>query len=198
MAKKKSGKNKSQRIPSKSEDKKASDKGKLTIRQSRFARVLTERTNQTLGEAAVLAGYSQKNAGQSGHQALEAIKAKSPEIMARLGLNLETIIENHLKPLLHAKETKVFAHEGKITDYADLEDNTTRRYATHTALELLGAFPSEEQKRDMNVGVEVVILDVPRPDRSAINVTPANVKTAPKVSPKLAGNGAKPDPRPKD
>lgn len=49
--------------------------------------------------------------------------------------------------------------------------------------------PNEEEALG-KIGVEVVVLDIPRPDRSTINVTPA----APGNKPLPPGN--KPDPRP--
>jgi len=47
-----------------------------------------------------------------------------------------------------------------------------------------------EEERLGNIGVEVVVIDIPRPDRSAINVTPAPKPVEP------SPNGSKPDPRP--
>jgi hypothetical protein len=163
----------------------------LTPRQITLAENFVKGT--TITEAARRAGYSGKNLAQSGHQAFKAIKRKAPEVMARAGLNLDTVIRKHLDPLLNATETKIFQSDGKITDYVEVNDNTTRLGATRIALELLGAFPSEEEKHQANFGIEVLILDVPRPDRSAINITPINGRK-PVQSPD--DNGAKPGSRP--
>src|SRR5271167_3091354 len=96
----------------------------LTPRQVVFAENRARGT--TITEAARRAGYSGKNLAQSGHQALKAIKMKAPEVMARAGLSLETVIRKHLDPLLNATETKFFQSDGKITDYVEVNDNTTR------------------------------------------------------------------------
>jgi len=171
----------------------------LTSKQIRlvkaFLKAKSAKQPITKGEAAEEAGYSPKNPTQSANQALAAIRLKAPEIMDKLGLSVETLIEKHLTPLLNAEETKLVIHEGKVTERVNLADNTTRRYATRMAFELQGAFPPQDPQLAAQVGVEVLILDVPRPDRSAINVTPPPTKQ--KVM-EPSGNGAKPDPRPKD
>lgn len=148
----------------------------------------------TNAEAAVEAGYSPKNPSASANQALASIKQKAPDIMDKLGLTVESLIQNHLTPLLHAEETRVFAHEGKIVDKINLADHTTRRYATRMAFDLQGAFPPADPALAAQVGVQVLVIDVPRPDRSAINVTPARTNRV-----DAGGNGHKPvDPRPTD
>jgi hypothetical protein len=168
----------------------------LTVRQSRIARILSEHSVKSRGEAAIKAGYSSKNPDQSAYQAIEAIKQKAPEVMAKLGLTLEHVIQNHLVPLMGATETKIVVHEGKITDYVELSDNTTRRYSTRTALELLNAFPPRDPALAAQVGVEVIVMDMPRPKRPEINVTPANGNLAKKEE--KPAKAEKPDPRPRD
>jgi hypothetical protein len=195
--KSKSGKSKKpQRVPTKSEDVTNGKSGRLTIRQSRFAKILSERAVKSHGEAAVLAGLSPKNPRQSAYQALESIRNKAPEVMDALGLSLPYIIDKHLRPLMEATETKVFAHEGEITDYVDLADNTTRRYATNMALELRGAYPTEQEKQQGSLGVEVIVVDIARPDRSGLGV---KVTAAPPSSPPRARRPEpEDDPRPRD
>jgi hypothetical protein len=61
---------------------------------------------QTLGDAAIEAGYSAKNPHQSGYQALKQIKGRVPELMDELGLTDRALIRKYLVPLLKAKETK--------------------------------------------------------------------------------------------
>lgn len=158
----------------------------LTHKEKRLVQAFLKGMNKK--QAALAAGYSPKFPTSSATQALEAIKLKTPEVMDKLGLTVEHLIQKHLTPLLSANETKVFAHEGKIVDKIELSDNTTRRYATRMAFELQAAFPPIDPILAAQVGVEVVVIDIPRPDRSAINVTP----NKPAVSP----NGDKSDPRP--
>ena len=169
----------------------------LTHRELRLVQAfLKAKGNITKGQAAVEAGYSPKNPTQSANQALAAIREKAPDVMDRLGLTIPLLIERYLTPLLTANQTKVFAHEGKITDKIELADNTTRYYAARMAFDLQGAFPPQDPQLAAQVGVEVVILDVARPDRSAINVTPTNGAKPAKQKATTSDNGAKPDPRP--
>jgi hypothetical protein len=190
-----SKKKKPQRVPSKSEDVKNGKAGNLTVRQSRMAKILSENAVKSRSEAAILAGLSPKNPRQSAYQALESIKKKAPEIMDALGLSLPYIIDKHLRPLMEATETKVFAHEGEITDYAELADNTTRRYATNMALELHGAYPTEQEKQQGSLGVEVIVVDIPRPDRNAVGVKVTATTSAP---PRPHRPEPENDPRPRD
>ena len=118
--------------------------------------------------------------------------------MKELGLGMHAVIQNHLLPLLTATETKFFQNKGKITDHVEVEALPIRLGATRTALELLNAFPPTDPALAEQGGVEVVLVDVPRPDRSAIEVKPTN-GTKPPAKPALpSDNGHKPDPRPKD
>ena len=140
----------------------------VTTRQSRFAEAFMKTRNKT--QAAILAGYSPKNAAQSGRQAAIALAEKAPEVMARIGLTLDRVIEKHLVPLLHATEMKFAQHEGKFTDYVEVEALGIRSGATRIALELLNAFPPRDPALAAQVGVEVIVMDMPRP-RPPVNVT---------------------------
>jgi phage terminase small subunit len=195
MGKSKSGKSKKpQRVPTKSEDKQAVDDGRLTIRQSRMAKIISEQTAKTAGEAAILAGYSPKTARQGGHQAIERIKKRAPDILDAIGLTLHAVIDKSLRPLLTATETRVFQHEGEVTDYVELADNGTRLRATNMALELHGAYPTEQEKQQGSLGVEVIVVDIARPDRSGTGVK-VTASTAP---PRPHKPEPEEDPRPRD
>lgn len=147
----------------------------LTPREARLVQAFRDGA-QNKKEAAITAGYSPKNASQSGAQALESIRRKTPEIMDQLGLSVPVLIEKHLTPLLHAEETKVYViqsheiREGKrvrVTKALRVKvpDNTTRRMGTRLALELQGAFPPADPKLAAQIGVKVVVVDIPRPKR---------------------------------
>jgi phage terminase small subunit len=172
------------------------ESGICTPLQSRFAIAFLETRNKTL--AAIRAGYSKKNAAQSGHQAYLAIAEKAPEVIARMGITLENIIENHLLPKLTAKERKLAQHEGKFTDSVDVDAHAIQLEATKELIKLMGAYPAPES--GSNGGNVTVILDVPRPDHSklkeAVNVTPTNGNEPAKKT--EIENGQKPDQRPKD
>ena len=66
--------------------------------------------------AALKAGYSEQNPGQSGYQALKAVRAKAPELLDRQDLTDDALSEKHLKPMLCATRTVFVKHEGKVTD----------------------------------------------------------------------------------
>jgi hypothetical protein len=140
----------------------------LTPRQIAFARNVVKGT--TITEAARKAGYSEKNLAQSGHQALKAIRLRAPELMDDLGLSLEALIEKHLVPLLSATTTKHFQYKGKVKQARKSPDNAARLRALDMAFLLLGAYPRTDLRLEEPKGVEVIIVDVPRPDRSAINL----------------------------
>jgi hypothetical protein len=173
----------------KSKSRKPTRKKEFTEKEARLVKAFLKGA-KSKKEAALIAGYSPKNPTASANQALESIKLKAPDIMDKLGLTVEHLIENHLRPLLHAEETKLVIHEGKVKSKVQMADNTTRRYATRMAFELQGAFPPQDQVLAAQIGVEVVVIDIPRPDRSVINVTPAPKAVEP------SPNGSKPDPRP--
>lgn len=146
----------------------------VTTRQSRFAEAFMKTRNKT--KAAILAGYSPKNAAQSGRQAAIALAEKAPEVMARIGLTLDRVIEKHLVPLLHATEMKFAQNKGEFTDYVEVGALGIRLCATRMALELLGAFPREDPVLASKKTVDFIIMDMPRPQRPEIDVTPTNRK----------------------
>jgi hypothetical protein len=135
----------------------------LTPRQSRFARALMDRKVKSRTQAAILAGYSPKNARQSANQAFNQILSKGPEAMREAGLSLPLMIDKYLRPLLEATETKLAQYEGEFTDYVELDDNTTRRFAADMGFRLLGAYPAEDPVMNSKITVDVIIADMPRP-----------------------------------
>jgi hypothetical protein len=136
----------------------AKAKNMLTLRQARFAAALMK--VRTRKEAALIAGYSQKNIDQSANQAFNAILLKAPEALGECGLHMKAVIQNHLVPLLHAQTVKLAQHEGKFTDYVELEDNQIRLGATRMAFELLGAFKGANESAEKRA-IDYIVVDVP-------------------------------------
>jgi Terminase small subunit len=135
---------------------------KLTKMQSEFAKAYM--TSRTLGEAAIAAGASPKNARNSGYQLLKQLRGKKvPEVMDELGLSVPELIHNYLRPLLTAKETKFAQDEGKFTDFIEVENLDIRDRAVDKAFRLQGAYAPKDPKEAAQFGVKVVIIDVPRP-----------------------------------
>jgi hypothetical protein len=96
----------------------ATKKRKLTQKERALVKALPEAKTQA--EAAVVAGYSPKNAKQSAHQALESIRKKMPDLMDELGLTDRALIDKYLLPALEATETKFFANKGIVLDQKDV------------------------------------------------------------------------------
>jgi phage terminase small subunit len=88
-------------------------KKKLTPKERALVKNVSK--GKSLTAAAIAAGYSDKNPAQSGFNAMQAIQRKMPDLMDKLGLSDETLINKHLKPLLAAKETKFFAFRKVVT-----------------------------------------------------------------------------------
>jgi Terminase small subunit len=132
-------------------------KPSLTARQCTFVLAYAQTHSET--EAALIAGYSPKNPGQSGHQALKSIAKKMPDFMDDLGLSIKVIIEKHLTPLLNAWTKKFAMKDGKFTDSVDIPDNATRLLALDAAFRLHGAYPAKGEAAKDVTGMRVVVLD---------------------------------------
>jgi hypothetical protein len=142
--------------------KKREAKKPLTRRQSRFAKEFMK--SRTLGEAAIKAGYSPKYPRKSGHQALQALRDKKvPEIMSELGLSVPVLIDEYLRPLLTATETRFAQDDGKFSDYIDVENLDVRDRALDKAFRLHGAYAPKDPKEAAQFGVKVILVDIPRP-----------------------------------
>jgi hypothetical protein len=154
-------------------------KRELTPRRARLIKEMLK--GKTLAKAGVSAGYSPKNPAQSAFQALSQMQQSMPEVMHRLGLTRENLIEKHLKPLLRARRVKYFAHHGKVKDSRKVEALEVRCNALDMAFRLEGSYapPAAEQT---NKTVSVIVLDVPRPPRPGMPEGPATIKIEPTSS----------------
>jgi hypothetical protein len=143
-------------------------KGNKQLMPRQVALVKNLVDGMTITEAARRAGYSKKCPGQSGYQALQNLKMKMPELLDRLGLSDVALIEKHLKPLLSARTTKFFQHGGKVTGKRIVADNDARLRALDMALRLRGSFASADPKLAKPAGVQVIVMDAPRPPRPVV------------------------------
>lgn len=117
----------------------AKAKKMLTLKQGRFAAALMK--TRTRREAAIIAGYSQKNIDQSANQAYNAILIKAPEAMGRAGLPLQAIIaitstvfvcdmperETFSPTAPMPRRVKLAQHKGQFTDFVELDGSSARR-----------------------------------------------------------------------
>jgi hypothetical protein len=85
----------------------------------------------------------------------------------------------YLKPLLEAEETKFFK-DGKVR--INVEALAIRHASLRTAFELHGSYAPRDPKEAAQFGIKVVVVDIPRPPRNPIDVTP----------PGTGGNGKPP------
>lgn len=152
----------------------------LNPRQQKFVKTLAK--GASLTDAAIEAGYSSRNPGQSGFQALRQIRGRVPDLLEKHGLGEEMLIEKYLKPLLEAEETVFFQKDGKVRQRVNVAALGIRHSALRTAFELHGSYAPRNPKEAEQFGIKVVVVDIPRPPRNAIDVRP----------PETGGNGKLP------
>jgi hypothetical protein len=159
-------------------------KRRLTAKQQALIRALSK--TKHLGKAAIEAGYSPKNATQSGAQALAAIQKTAPELLAKHGLDDDALIEKHLIPLLQAQETKYFAYtrQGKrLLLERNVAAHSIRANALDMAFKIRGLYVREQENKGPEFSV-VMIDRSYRPDWAAMR------RTRPKIEvPGLPGHG---------
>ena len=148
-------------------EKSGKKRNKATPRQMKL---IEERAKgKSYSEAAIAAGYSEKNARQSGYQAMQQLRGRVPDLLDRHGLSEEVLIDKYLRPLLEAEETKFFNEGKKRINVAALG---IRLGALRELFLLHGSYAPRDPKEAAQFGVKVVVMDLPRPPRLPINVTP--------------------------
>jgi hypothetical protein len=85
--------------------------------------------------------------------------------MDELGFTDRALIQKNLAPLLEAHEMKFFAHEGKVVSTRKVEALNIRLDALDMAFRLRGSYAPRDAEAAAQVGVKVIIVDVPRPQR---------------------------------
>jgi hypothetical protein len=147
-------------------------KRRLTTKQQELIRQLAKTKHQ--GKAAIAAGYSPKHARQSAYQALESIRKTAPELLARHGLDDDSLIDKHLLPLMNAEETKFFSLPvGKGKDRRlQIESRKTANWSARQngldiAFKIRGLYVREQENKGPEFSV--VMIDASnRPDWSAM------------------------------
>ena len=141
------------------------NKRKPGPRQQKFVRELAK--GKSLAQAARDAGYSEKNANQSGYQALAQLRGRVPELLERHGLGEEVLIDKYLLPLLDAEETKFFPigikMKGKTVYQVNVQALGIRHAALRTCFELHGSYAPRDPREAANLGVKIINVDIPRP-----------------------------------
>ena len=149
---------------------------KLTAKQRALVRALTKIKHQ--GKAAIAAGYSPKHARQSAYQA----RKTAPELLARHGLDDDSLIDKHLLPLMNAEETKFFAFAvGKGKDRRiQIESRKTANWSARQngldmAFKIRGLYVREQENKGSEFSV--VMIDASnRPDWAAMRRTQPKIE----------------------
>ena len=136
----------------------------LSARESRSLyqriRVLTHDERAVLDELIAggdIAKYASKRGTPS--KELRKLQAKIPDIMDRLGLTDEHLLDKRLKPLLEANEMKFFQKDGNVTDEREVEANDIRLRALDMAFKLRGSYQDADDldaKRYGDINVQIV------------------------------------------
>lgn len=110
----------------------------------------------SVSEAAVKAGYTDQAPRQAGHQALEQIRAKMPELLDSKGLTDDALIDKYLRPGLEAQETEFAKFEGKITDSRDVIAWGPRRDFLDMTFKLKGSYAPTKNEGPANLAVQII------------------------------------------
>ena len=147
-----------------SEEKKRRNR-ELSTRQKKYVEARLEGQSKT--DAAITAGYSAKNAGQSGYQVEKAIAGRMRELMDDVGLTDRLLIEKHLIPLLDATETKFFPwrkvtkHKTEqIIDEREVAALGTQIQALDMAFRLRGDYAPKHIDTEPDVSDEVTVINI--------------------------------------
>jgi hypothetical protein len=147
------------------------NKRKPNPRQQKFVRGLA--SGKTLTQAAKDAGYSEKNAAQSGYQALAHLRGRVPELLERHGLGEEVLIDKYLRPLLTAEETIFFQKDGKVKQQVNVAALGIRLSSLRTAFELHGSYAPKDPKEAAQYDVKIRIGSSRSPRRSTVSSLPS-------------------------
>lgn len=147
-----------------SEEKKRRNR-ELSTRQKKYVEARLE--GQSKSDAAITAGYSAKNAGQSGYQVEKAIAGRTRELMDDIGLTARLLIEKHLIPLLDATETKFFPwrkvtkHKTEqIIDEREVAALGTQIQALDMAFRLRGDYAPKQIDTEPDISDEVTVINI--------------------------------------
>ncbi len=160
-------------------------KKKLTPRRIKLLKELVK--GKSIVDAEKAAGYSTKYPGQSGSQALAQIRATMPEVLERMGLTNESLIEDYLIPALRAEDSRVVVLGGVKNQRTKIVKTPAwdpRLRALDMSFKLKGAYADKENSSQG--GVQVIVVDIPWAGRPMSN--PAVIEV--KQEAKQIGNGS--------
>ena len=127
------------------------DPRNLTPQQAKLLEGILKGMNVTA--AAKAAGYSPSTAGQTGHNAMKAIRRKVPKIMKRHGLDEDALVKKYLSHALDAMETEFGKFQGEIVSREDVIAWGPRLQALDMAFKLHGSYATDDQPGSANVKI---------------------------------------------
>jgi len=122
-------------------------KRELSLQQQRMLDALPKA--DSIAEAGRMAGYGTKQASQ---RAFQSIKRKAPQLLEEIGYG-EKLALRKLVAMTDAKDTKFFAHQGRVKSQRTVADNETRLRARIELCRIHGCYP-----REVEVGGGVVVF----------------------------------------
>jgi hypothetical protein len=112
----------------------------LTARELKFLKAFV-RDGKTQSEAAVSAGYSPLNPAQSATVVMRQLHRKVPELLERIGLNVDEVLKKTLIPGLQATKVEHFSHLGIVIDTREVVDHEQRGKYLDRLCKLLRLYP---------------------------------------------------------
>lgn len=109
---------------------------KLTAKEKKLIKALPQ--VDSVAEAGRAAGYSDRKAA---HRALANVQEKMPNLMNRLGLTDEYLVDQCLRPGLQAMKTEFFADKGIVMETRDVISWGDRRGFLDMAFKVKGSYP---------------------------------------------------------
>lgn len=122
---------------------------KLTLKQKKLVEALP--ATQSIAQAGDIAGYSDRTAAS---RALKGIAERAPEVLERLGLTIEHVVNKCLRPLLEARETKFFASNGVVMETREVDASDIRLRAIDTWARLMGAYTAQKVQLSGGLSLE--------------------------------------------
>jgi hypothetical protein len=116
--------------------------------------------HKTIASAGQAAGYR----GPGAYRALKNLRETISEIMDQ-AVSDAYVVQNCLRPLLHATQVKLGQYKGKFKDSVEVADNDARLRALDIALRIKGKYAPPAVEQPDKHTVKVLVLDCPRPKR---------------------------------
>jgi phage terminase small subunit len=139
--------------------------GQLTPQQHNLLKNLVKGMNLT--QAAIAAGYSEKNAPVLANQALKRLRKKMPQLLDRRGLTDDALIKKYLKPALEATSTRRVTHiyqevEGKTEEIVEEQQEPNwdaRLRALDMTFKLKGSYAPTNVEHTGNIVHEITAIE---------------------------------------